>query len=307
MIFIECRTEEQAIAITEKNDGSYTITVDNIKYKVNVFMEDGATTVRIHDVSPQTENSSIEKELEKYGDVVWLKEEVWVKPAVLKGITNGIRSIRIRLHTAIPSYINVNGEVTLVTYKHQQQTCRHCNKQVHWGRKCVEASYMELQINGGNVSDRLRASGVDYAGALKAPRAGSGKLPHDRNKDGGDSGTGLNYTNLGNLFAKPTNQGQGKSGLSLTGTSKKTLSTNHTNNTTNTNSEAGSYKPVNNESGLDVARSTEVYKGSSSGTSIPLANPYEELISDDEMIDSNTEGYQSPTRKKRNISKKSST
>lgn len=146
-----------------------------------------ATTVRVHDISPQTENSSIEKELERYGDIVWLKEVMWTEPAVLKGIPNGIRSVRIRLHTAIPSYININGEVTLVTYKHQQQTCRHCGKPVHRGRKCIEAGYMEMQLNRGNISDRLRASGVDYAGVLKTSNQ-SGNSQEIRNSVSSEAG-----------------------------------------------------------------------------------------------------------------------
>lgn len=40
LVFIECQTEELAIAVTERIDGNYEIS-DNVKYKVNVFMEDG--------------------------------------------------------------------------------------------------------------------------------------------------------------------------------------------------------------------------------------------------------------------------
>lgn len=304
LVFIECSSEEQAIAVTERNDGNYEISVDNVKYKVNVFMEDGATTVRVHDVSPQTENSSIEKELKKYGDIVWLKEEVWTEPAVLKGIPNGVRSVRVRLHTAIPSYINVNGEVTLVTYKHQQQTCRHCGKPVHWGRKCIEAGYMEMQINGGNVSDRLKASGVDYAGALKTHvQSGQSQAMRDEaNKGVGNNAVETNYTNLNNLLGKAVQQGQ-TSGLTNTNVRDSIKPT-------NTNTSLGSISPVHNEtviSSSNKASSSIESRDKTVASCVEVSNPFDGLeISDDDMDGTHTEGFQSPSRKKRSLVNNSS-
>lgn len=56
LVFLECQSEDQALAAADKNDGKHEITIENIKYAVNVYMEDGATTVRIHDISPQFGN-----------------------------------------------------------------------------------------------------------------------------------------------------------------------------------------------------------------------------------------------------------
>lgn len=291
LVFIECQTEEQAVAITERNDGIYEISVDNVKYKVNVFMEDGATTVRVHDISPQTENSSIEKELERFGDVVWLKEEVWTEPAVLKGISNGVRSVRIRLHTAIPSYININGEVTLVTYKHQQQTCRHCGKPVHWGRKCIEAGYMEMQINGGNISDRLKASGVDYAGALKTQ---SGQ--ETRKVAIGETGdeAGPSYTNLTQLFSKTTHQTR-KATNTNTVDDKQAIKT--TNINTNTNTSSKTKNQLTNDNMKSTSAKTNISKEArdplvaiNSVSGIEVSNTFDGLdISDDDMDGTHTD------------------
>lgn len=119
MVFIECQTEELAIrAVDNKNNGKHELEIDNQKFIINVLMEDGATTLRVHDISPQTDNEEIKNALVKYGTVLWLKEEVCSEPTVLKGIKSGVRSVRIKMHTAVPSYINVNGQVTLVIYKH---------------------------------------------------------------------------------------------------------------------------------------------------------------------------------------------
>lgn len=159
--------------------------------------------MRIHDISPQLENTAIEHALEKYWDVMWLKEEPYAEPAILKGINSGVRAVRIKMHTAVPSYINSQGEVTLVTYKNQQQTCRHCNKPVHWGRKCMEVSYMEMQLqsgNTGNISDRLRASGVNYAGALVAGKQTMQLASTSTESGKGGKSLNANFTNLTQQF-----------------------------------------------------------------------------------------------------------
>lgn len=239
LVFIECETEEQALKAVDKNNGRQELIIDNVKYAINVLMEDGATTVRIHDISPQTENTEIESRMKKFGDILWIREEVWSEPAVLKGIKNGVRSVRIRMHTAVPSYININGQVTLVTYKHQQQTCRHCGKPVHWGRKCIEASYMELQMQGGNISDRLKASGVDYAGAVKQNRQEFNQNPIIENQK-----VGVNFTNLTELFRprkqvqnNNVSQGQHTSHTKIDTNNDKTIAQN-----TITNTQPGSSK-----------------------------------------------------------------
>lgn len=311
LVFIECQTEELAIAVTERNDGNYEISVDNVKYKVNVFMEDGATTVRVHDISPQTENSSIEKELERYGDIVWLKEEMWTEPAVLKGIPNGVRSVRIRLHTAIPSYININGEVTLVTYKHQQQTCRHCGKPVHWGRKCIEAGYMEMQLNGGNISDRLRASGVDYAGVLKTSNqtGTSQEIRNSVSSEAEKNRVDPNYTNLTQLFNKSSSQGQDRKKITTnTVESNEKLAIKSTN--TNTNSKFQS-PSENTESSAAKTATSKLARGSMAvnpiASGIEVSNNFDGLdISDDDMDGTHASGCKSPSRKKIGLSVDSS-
>lgn len=295
LVFLECQSEDQALAAADKNDGKHEITIENIKYAVNVYMEDGATTVRIHDISPQSENSVIEQALEQYGDIIWLKEETWTEPAILKGIKSGVRSVRIRLHSAIPSYINVRGEVTLVTYKNQQQTCRHCNKPVHWGRKCIEANYMEMQLQSGmtgNISDRLRASGVDYAGALKqvghqtASTAGTGSI----NKQ-----VSANFTNLNQLLRTEQNAHVSKSNDPVI--PAPNTKNHNTNDTPNNNTDKGlQHNSGSNHRTTDVSvgdekiltsnsalASTSKFVSESSSLGIPLNNTFTALISDDEL------------------------
>lgn len=285
LVFLECQSEEQALAVADKNDGKHEITIENIKYAVNVYMEDGATTVRIHDISPQSENSVIEQALEQYGDVIWLKEETWTEPAILKGIKSGVRSVRIRLHSAIPSYINIRGEVTLVTYKNQQQTCRHCNKPVHWGRKCIEANYMELQLQTGltgNISDRLRASGVDYAGALKqvaqepVTSVGTGSA----NKQ-----VSANFTSLNQLLRVEQNANTSKSVDPVIHASNSEIPHTKKGNsvTIHRTTDPSVGNEMNTES-VSSATKSPSFLAEGSQLGIPTNNTFMALISDDESL-----------------------
>lgn len=290
LVFLECKSEDQVLAAVDINDGRHEIMVDNIKYAVGVYMEDGTTTVRVHDVSPQSENSAIRQALEKYGDVIWLKEEKYTEPDILKGIKSGVRAVRIKMHTAIPSYINICGEVTLITYKNQQQTCRHCNKSVHWGRKCMEVSYMEMQLQSGvtgNISDRLRASGVDYAGVLRA-----GNLSKQQSNISTGSGKGgtltTKFTNLTQLSR--SNQTTEKSPV-ITLRELPSKETTHT-NTTDTAPEQDSLKQCNADQIVSDQMDTEQRRTEIAAMAdeiafrkptIPLTNSYEFLISDDDM------------------------
>lgn len=306
LVFLECRSEDQALAAADINDGRHEITIENIKYAVTVHMEDGATTVRIHDVSPQSENTVIEQALQKYGDVIWLKEEEWTEPAILKGIKNGVRAVRIKMHTEIPSYINIRGEVTLVTYKNQQQTCRHCNRPVHWGRKCMEAGYMEMQLHSGkngNISDRLKAAGVNYAEALASGGPSSQQPSTSTGAGNGVEPLSPNFTNLTQLVR--LGQKSIASKIQVTPDVRPPVKTNtHTN--TNITNNANAFSEIQPSSSVVVSKEITAEKtvsdqmdtstqqpitetsakaagNSSIQPTIPLKNPYAVLISDDEM------------------------
>lgn len=327
LVFLECQTEEQALSAVDINDGRHEITIENVKYAVGVYMEDGATTVRVHDVSPQSENSVIQQELEKYGDVIWMKEEKYTEPAILKGIKNGVRAVRIKIHTAIPSYINIRGEVTLITYKNQQQTCRHCNKPVHWGRKCVEVSYMEMQLQagiGGNISDRLRASGVDYAGALAAGSQTKQQASTSIGSGKGDKSMTTNFTNLTKIFR--SNQTTVKSSVTPVVQTHYEMDT-QTNDTNITNSTSEHKVPssttTSKNSSTQQTTSSQMKLGEHGSIeagetavesefrkpTIPIANSFSVLFSDDDMNDKDSSRSRSCSpsqQKKRGRSSRSS-
>lgn len=169
--YVECDSLEYALEVVENHDRKHEVEFENIKFTVPLLMDDGATIVRVHDLPPQMDNDFIKREMEIYGEVLSIRSEVWEAPAQLKGIPNGIRKLRIRLATTIPSYIFMAGHSTLVTYKNQQITCRHCGRQVHYGAKCAEA----IQISGNqkSVNGRMQRAASGYADVLQGATATS--------------------------------------------------------------------------------------------------------------------------------------
>lgn len=309
LVFLECQTEDQVLSAVDINDGKHEVIVESVKYAVGVYMEDGATTVRIHDVSPQSENSVIKQALQKYGDVIWLKEETYTEPAILKGIISGVRAARIKMHTAIPSYINICGEVTLVTYKNQQQTCRHCNKPVHWGRKCMEVSYMEMQLqtgNTGNISDRLRASGVNYAGALIAGNPLSQQASSSTVTGKERKSVNTSFTNLTQMFRKTTPVISEVESRSKTNTFTN-ITNSKRNNTSEHNltipSKCDEMETSNEQENIEIP--AIVTEDVVSNPTIPLNNSFEKLIFDDDMNDAENTSV-SPSRKRKSRPRKSS-
>lgn len=163
--YVEVDTEEYAMELVERHDRKHEVKYDDYKFVVPLHMEDGTTQVRVHDLPPQMDNELIKQEMGRFGEVLTVKDEVWEAPSPLKGIKNGIRAIRIRIHEQIPSYVNIAGHFTLITHKNQIITCRHCCKPVHIGLSCAEAG--QVIQNRTSVNNRLNRNASSYAGQLK--------------------------------------------------------------------------------------------------------------------------------------------
>lgn len=194
--YVECDSLEYALEIVENHDRKHEVVYDNVKAVAPLLMDDGATVVRLHDLPPQMDNEYIKSEMTKYGEVLSIKSEVWEAPEQLKGIPSGVRKLRIRLVTSIPSYIFMAGHSTLVTYKNQQITCRHCGRQVHYGAKCAEA--VQIISAQRSVNTRLQRGASGYADVLQ----GQGQA--QKKRAASDDWVGPNMVNLNALNKKWT-------------------------------------------------------------------------------------------------------
>lgn len=193
--YVELDTEDYALDLVEQHDRKHEVKYNEYKFVVPLHMEDGTTQVRVHDLPPQMDNDLIKREMEHFGEVLTIKDEVWESPSPLKGIRNGIRAIRIRIHEQIPSYVNIAGHFTLVTHKNQIITCRHCCKPVHIGLSCAEAG--QLIRNRVSVNTRLNRNTSSYAGQLRSTETQS-KTREERSVNGHNVVLG-HMTNLNEL------------------------------------------------------------------------------------------------------------
>uniref|UniRef100_A0A182PUI6 RRM domain-containing protein n=1 Tax=Anopheles epiroticus TaxID=199890 RepID=A0A182PUI6_9DIPT len=125
-------------------------------------MVDDATEVRVRDLPPGIPDSDVTAELGKFGEVLTIVPGVWGAETRLAGIPSGVRIVRMKLSSPIPSFITVCGEVTGVFYRGQKQTCRHCNEALHHGLSCIQNRVGQYRNN-----EALSRTPQSYAGAVR--------------------------------------------------------------------------------------------------------------------------------------------
>lgn len=135
---VKCRDLQCALDVVENHHEKHELEVNKTKVKVRLFMDDGGVEVKIHDLSENIRNEEIVAFLKQYGDVSSIKEMIWGENFDLKGIPSGVRVAKMTLRRHIKSFVTIQGEQTLVTYRNQPQTCKHCTNPSHPGSSCVE-------------------------------------------------------------------------------------------------------------------------------------------------------------------------
>ncbi|XP_065083851.1 uncharacterized protein LOC135706214 [Ochlerotatus camptorhynchus] len=113
-------------------------------YKIPVFVEDEAVNVRIHDLPPKTPNTVILESMRPYGTILSISREMWKN--YFPGIYNGVRVVRMKFKQLIPSYLTIDGETTLITYRNQAKTCRFGGQKAHPRQKC-NSSTSRITVN----------------------------------------------------------------------------------------------------------------------------------------------------------------
>lgn len=116
----------------------HSMTSENKKFNIPVYMEDTATNVRIHDLPPGIPNAVVADYMKQYGKVVSVSRELWKK--FFPGVQNGVRVVRIELHKHVPSFVRIQDQLTTVSYRSQIPTCRRCERKAHPKQKCTEVA-----------------------------------------------------------------------------------------------------------------------------------------------------------------------
>lgn len=136
-VIIETATSQLAYMISQEHNMKHSIAHQNKKYFIPIFVEDGATEVKVHDLPPQMPNHLIASHLQQYGDVLSIRDEVWKD--FFPGIPNGVRVVRMKIVAPIPSFLEIEKETAYIKHNHQIKTCRYCSSKLHTGQKCNTA------------------------------------------------------------------------------------------------------------------------------------------------------------------------
>lgn len=155
-VHIKCRDLQTAQTVVENHHAKHEIEVNKTKVKVRLAMDDGGTEVKFHDLSENIRNEELVEFLKQYGEVITIQDQVWGENYPLKGIPTGVRVVKIILRRHIKSFVTIQGEQTLVTYRNQVHTCKHCTNPSHPGSTCVENK--KLLGQKVDLNNRLKAA-----------------------------------------------------------------------------------------------------------------------------------------------------
>ena len=91
------------------------------------------TFVTVYDAPCEMLDSAIHYRLSKYGTIYYQRRG---KLHDFPGVLNGLRHLRMEIHTPIPSFLRFGKFLLRVQYDGQPKTCRRCNSQDHISREC---------------------------------------------------------------------------------------------------------------------------------------------------------------------------
>ncbi|KAL9699892.1 hypothetical protein quinque_003333 [Culex quinquefasciatus] len=148
--YVKCSELKIAQETVAKHNGQHVIESNNAKVKVRLVMVDGGVEVKLHDLSENVTNEEIVAFLQHYGDVLSIKETSWGSNYTFHGVSSGIRVAKMILRRHIKSFVTIQNESTLISYKNQPETCRHCTLIQHIGM-----SYASV-VNSGSSTNTLQ-------------------------------------------------------------------------------------------------------------------------------------------------------
>jgi hypothetical protein len=95
----------------------------------------GLREIRGANLPPEVPKRVQSEKMAKFGEVMEIKDEIWA-PVYRYKISNGIRTIKIKLKTHTPSRLIVSGHTVEVSYAGQPATCYACNETGHVFSDC---------------------------------------------------------------------------------------------------------------------------------------------------------------------------
>ena len=115
-------------AFVEKN----SIQIHHHRYAIN-DLDRFLTYLNVYDAPHEMSDAAIIKRLEPYCEVVSYRRGRYLSN---RSIFNGNRHYRVRVHSAIPSYLRFGKFLVRLSHDGQEHTCRKCNRRGHFASNC---------------------------------------------------------------------------------------------------------------------------------------------------------------------------
>lgn len=115
-------------AFVEKN----SIQIHHRRFAIN-DSDRFLTYLNVYDAPHEMSDAAIIKRLEPYCEVVNYRRGRYLSN---RSIFNGNRHYRVRVHSAIPSYLRFGKFLVRLSHDGQEHTCRKCNRRGHFANNC---------------------------------------------------------------------------------------------------------------------------------------------------------------------------
>jgi hypothetical protein len=115
----------------------------------------GIKKIRLACLPPEVKDISIKECMTKYGDVKYIRDELWSSAYRYK-VYNGVKIVEIHRKQHIPSHLSIAGSDTIITYDAHPPTCFKCNDTGHQQIDCPRRKRLTLPAN-----DRRSVSWAD--------------------------------------------------------------------------------------------------------------------------------------------------
>lgn len=166
-VFIEMVDGETALRYQNAHNYRHEIYCGDKGFKIPVYVEKETVTVRIHDLPPQMPHTTVLEFMQQYGTAISISRERWKH--FFPGYYNGVRVLQMKLDREIPSFLSINGEHTLVTYRNQPKTCRHCGRAAHPTQKCSKTAETSNNVQSPEAPDTSFASTTKTITTMEDP------------------------------------------------------------------------------------------------------------------------------------------
>jgi hypothetical protein len=110
----------------------------------------GIREIRVANLPPDVSKRVVSETMAKFGEVMEVRDEIWASLYRYK-ISNGIRTVKIKLTTHIPSRLIVSGHKVEVTYAGQPATCYACNETGHVFSECPHRRRGPVRGTASNI------------------------------------------------------------------------------------------------------------------------------------------------------------